>query len=382
MESVELIEIVESSEMRVKPRIMILSTNSDEAGAPLHVEMLVQALAHDVDFTILFGKDGPVLRRLKDAGFDARLLSGMRSAISPLADLKLLRRIDFLIAEIKPDLIHCHSSKAGLLGRLAGRRRRVPVLFSIHGWSWSSVSGPKSQLALMIERMVATLRGVHFLYVCEAVETTGYRMLGLRADQGTVICNGVQDLSYGSRPRNRTPHFIMPARVSYPKDHETLVRAFESLPEESRLVLCGTGTDSEEFSALVRQWAPMRHTAIDCLGPRSDIPDLLHQADVMVLSSASEAMPLSIIEAMSTGLPVIASDVGGIPELIAPEFNGYLVPAGDITSFALAMTKLIDPQRREDFGRQSRLRYETAFTVSIMAQQTLACYRRLIKIST
>lgn len=363
--------------MILKPRILLLSTNSDLAGAPLHVETLVHALAGYVDFILLFGEDGPVFQRLEAAGFDVRLLEGMRSAISPLADFWVLRRLSRLIREIKPDLIHCHSSKAGLLGRLAGCHNRVPVLFTIHGWSWSSVSGGKSHLALLIERMVARLRGVHFLYVCKAVETTGQQMLGLRFEQGTIIWNGVRDLGCAATKPYRALNYIMPARVSYPKDHETLVQAFETLPGEGRLVLCGAGTDNAEFSAMVKRWAPQRHMAIDCLGQRNDIPDLLKSADVIVLSTRSEAMPLSIIEGMSIGLPVIASDVGGIPELVTPGLNGFLVPAGDVSALARAMTELQDPLLREQFGRQSRLRYEADFTVAGMAQATLACYRRL-----
>lgn len=361
----------------VKPHILLLSTNSDEAGAPLHVETLVHHLSKHVNFTLLFGEDGPVFQRLKAAAFDVDILPGMRSDIRPGRDLRLIRRLTKMIREIGPDLIHCHSSKAGLLGRLSGHWCEVPVLFTIHGWSWNSLGGRSAKLALLVERLIARLNGVHFLYVCEAAEVTGKKILGLRSEQGTVIYNGVNDLSVSpERPENPVI-FIMPARAAYPKDHETLVRAFETMSGDIRLHLCGEGTETNEFQARVLQWAPTRYAKISCLGNRNDIPDLLHRAHVMVLSSQSEAMPLSIVEAMSAGLPIIATKVGGIPEIVTPGENGYLAPPRDHKSLARAMTELLDPTRRAEMGIYSRKRYERDFTSTRMAQSTLNYYLKL-----
>lgn len=360
-----------------KPLVLLLSTNSDEAGAPLHVETLVRLLRDDVDFILLFGEDGPVLHRLRAAGFDARLLHGMRSAINPFRDIVLLRRLSRLVRDIQPDLIHCHSSKAGLLGRLAGRIQSVPVLFTIHGWSWASVSGRKSQLARFIERQVAHLRDIHYLYVCQAVADTGRNILGLKPCQGQVIYNGVPDRGRAASDLPGPVRFIMPARVAYPKDHETLIRAFSALPADSRLILCGAGTDTADFAERVRMLAPRRCGDIIGLGQRSDVDALLHDAHVMVLSSRSEAMPLSIIEAMSAGLPVIATHVGGIPEQVTDDVTGLLVPPGDVAAMTAALHRMLDPATRRRMGHAARKRYEVDFTASGMARATLACYRRL-----
>ena len=100
----------------------------------------------------------------------------------------------------------------------------------------------------------------------------------------------------------------MPARVAFPKDHTSVVRAFETLKEEAQLILCRAGTDTIEFAATVREMAPTRHSEIYCLGQRIDSADLMHSSHVMVQASHSEALPLSIIEAISARLPIIASD--------------------------------------------------------------------------
>ena len=361
-----------------KPRVLLLCSNSDEAGAPLHVEMLVRLLREDVDFILMFGEDGPVMRRLRTAGFDARLFEGMRSSISPLRDLKLLRQLFRLLGDIRPDLIHCHSSKAGLLGRLAGRGRGLPVLFTIHGWSWASVSGRRSQLALFIERRVAHLRNVHYLFVCQAVAKIGKDILGLRPSQGQVIYNGVPDRRRAAADLPPPVRFIMPARVAYPKDHETLIRAFSALQEDGQLILCGSGTDTPEFAARIRDLAPQRYKEITCLGQRSDVDTLLQGSHVMVLSSRSEAMPLSIIEAMSAGLPVIASNVGGVCEQITDGVTGLLVPPTDVAAMTAALQRMFDPETRRRMGHAGQERYEADFTATGMAEATLAYYRRLI----
>lgn len=362
-----------------RPRVLILVTNSDEAGAPLHVELLARLLRDDVDFTVMFGEDGPVMQRLQKAGFDVRILEGMRSSISPYRDFVLLSRLSKLIRAIRPDLIHCHSSKAGLLGRLAGRLQGVPVLFTIHGWSWSSVTGPKSQLALFIERRIAHLRNVNYLYVCGAVANIGRAALGLKPGQGEVIYNGVPDSGILDKDLNHPVSFIMPARVAYPKDHETLIRAFSGLQEDCRLILCGAGTDTFEFAKYISRLATQHQSKnIICLGQRSDMDALLRDAHVMVLSSRSEAMPLSIIEAMSAGLPVIATNVGGVSEQVINDVTGLLVPPGDVPAMRAALRRMFDPLTRRRMGLAGRQRYEADFTATAMAEATLAYYRRLI----
>lgn len=162
----------------------------------------------------------------------------MRSAISPVRDIGLIGRLYRMLGEIKPDLIHCHSSKAGLLGRVVGRLRGLPVLFTIHGWSWASLSGRKAQLAMQIERRLSRLRNVHYLYVCQAVSTIGQKVLGLGAQQGRVVYNGVADLGLPTSVPADPPCFIMPARVAYPKDHSTLISAFDTLPPGNCVSAC------------------------------------------------------------------------------------------------------------------------------------------------
>ena len=361
-----------------KPRVLLICTNSDEAGAPLHVETLVRMLRDHVDFTLLFGEDGPVLHRLSAAGFDAQLLDGMRSSISPLKDLQLVYKLRYQLRTIKPDLIHCHSSKAGLIGRCAGLIENTPTLFTIHGWSWTGLKGRNATLARWIERRLSRISRSNYIFVCKAMQDVGQAQLGFRVDQGQIIYNGMPDIGIMGPPAGPLTIF-MPARVSPQKDHETLVRAFDNLPVgRSQLLLCGAGTDTPQFAKYVNTWAPTRCGEIITLGQRSDIPAQLRRSHLLVLSSHWEALPLSIIEAMSTGLPVIASNVGGISEQVTNEVTGLLVPPGDVSAMTAALQRMFDPATRNRMGLAGRQRYEADFTATAMAEATLAYYRRLI----
>lgn len=361
------------------PRILLLSTNSDQAGAPLHVEVLLRSLSNEFSFISYFGSDGPVYRRLKDDGHDVRLLLGMRSSFNAIADMVLLVKLIAIIKKVRPNIIHCHSSKAGMLGRIAGRICGVPVVFTIHGWSWMALNGLKAKIAIWLERRVAQIAGAHYVYVCREMAKERARVIGIEGRSEIVIYNGIRDLSSPNANEYTDVSILMPARVSRQKDHETVVRAFDSLPLGScKLTLCGSGTETSEFAASLRQWAPLRHQEIECLGQRSDMQHLYNCAQVMVLSSRWEAFPLSTLEAMSASLPVVAADVGGVREQISDGETGLLVPPGDVEAMQIALARLLCPSERKRIGEAGRKNYESNFTLEHMVKNTLEYYRGIL----
>lgn len=363
-----------------KLRALLLSTNSDEAGAPIHVQTLVTSLRNQVDFHVIFGDEGPVAERLEAIGVGVTVIPQMRSTISPRRDLVALRALCRIVREWQPDLIHAHSSKAGMLGRLIGLYYGVPSLYTVHGWGWRGLSWLNFQLVFLIEWLLSGIRKSSYIFVAEDVANDAYRCLGVPPAKGRVIYNGVPDvLCDGIKAERLT--IIMPARVSSAKDHESLVRAFESLDLDAQLVLCGGGTADERFLDQIRTWAPIRHCDIVCLGPRSDMPLLLSSAHIFALASHFEALPLSIIEAMSAGLPVIATKVGGVAELIKHNDNGLLVAPSDVQGIATAIKQLTNEQERIKIGKLARKAYLDSFTSAAMSQSTLAYYKEIVSSS-
>jgi glycosyltransferase involved in cell wall biosynthesis len=168
---------------------------------------------------------------------------------------------------------------------------------------------------------------------------------------------------------------IMPARVSAAKDHESLIKAFELLPFQSRLILCGLGTDSKSFRQNLQAWAPRRSSEIDCLGVVEDMEGLLGSCDVLALISNFEALPISIIEAMSLGKAIIGTNIGGIPELILNESTGLLVNPKDIDGIKNALYRLNKFDFREGLGSNAKFYFERMFTAEVMIEKVLDVYK-------
>lgn len=356
-------------------RVLILCTNSDEAGAPVHVETLINRLKDSSKFLAVFGEEGPVADRLRRSGTAVEIIPEMRSAISPVKDIRALQRLVAITQSFEPDIIHCHSSKAGMLGRLVAARFGIASVYTVHGWGWRGL-GPFGFFAVwFIEKCLSYLPGTGYVFVSKSVECDASRTLGLRTPRSKVIYNGVEDLQVAPSVESQLTIF-MAARVSDAKDHESLVRAFEVSPKASSLILCGTGTDTDSFRRSVKEWAPRRAIDVKCLGQRSDVPQLLRQCHIFALISNYEALPISIIEAMSAGKAIIASEVGGVSELLINGVSGLLVKKGDVAAIAACIDQLGAPARRRTLGIQARRSYEDRFTASKMASAVLDLYHK------
>lgn len=367
----------------IKPlkTVLIISTNADRAGAPTHVRDLVMALKDRFRFIVAFGEDGPIRGYLAERGIETHVSPGLRSAISPLKDLRVIAELRARIRATRPDLIHVHSSKASLVGRVAGCLEGVPVVYTVHGWGFGA-GRPALQNAIVwaSERLTRSMVA-RYLAVSEADERNGRRALGLKADRIQAVPNAVVDDGLRADPR-AAGGFIMVARTDVAKDHRTALRAFARVGTSMRFAFVGDGTDHPDFVTQARAWAGPAADRVQLLGGRSDVATLLAGSSVFVLASHYEGLPLSILEAMRGGLPVIASRVGGIPELVVDGVNGRLVPPDDPEALAAAMTELADdPTLRQRMGQASRERFETRFSMDRLRDRVTAAYNALIRAS-
>jgi len=167
---------------------------------------------------------------------------------------------------------------------------------------------------------------------------------------------------------------LMVARVDESKDHQTLLKAFASLGPSVELWLCGKGTDEGDFVDVALSLMKGEASGeIRFYGERTDVPALLAACDVFTLVSNFEALPLSIIEAMRAGKPVVATDIGGISELVVPGETGILVEPGDSDGLRRAFSELFDQRVRSQLGAKGRDRYLSNFGL----EQMLAGLRRV-----
>ena len=173
------------------------------------------------------------------------------------------------------------------------------------------------------------------------------------------------------------PRVISVGRLAAPKDWSTLLTALTKLDGESfaELVIVGDGPDRERVEDELARNSLERRVRL--LGERDDVPGLLSDGDVFVLASRSEGLPLSVIEAMAAGLPVVASDVGGLRELVCDAETGVLVPPGEPVALADALRPLLaDRQLRRRLGSAGRARAKALFDLSAFRRAHLELYRR------
>ena len=294
------------------------------------------------------------------------------------------------------DLVHMHGARAALFGRLAalslGGAVRPRVIYSIHGFAAPHYPPPKRQALLAVEHALAPLTD---LWICVShAEKEALLAAGVADPQRVhVVWNGIDirrfaDLAErGEQVRSAlqlpAKAFVITTvcRLFRPRDFQTLLRAFRQVLDRlpgAHLLIVGDGPLRPQVEGLVASLHLENHAHL--LGMRRDVPQILRATDVLVLSSKSwEGLPLTVLEAMASSLPVVASDVGGTREAIVDGETGLLFPPGDATALAQGILSLAgDPLLAQQMGQCGLARVREHFTFQRMAGETAALYERLL----
>lgn len=359
-----------------KPRLLILITLSELGGAQTAVSLLLPGLADRFEVTLAAQGSGPLRNAAKAADVPFVELRHVRRAIHPWHDALALAELVRLCRKLRPDIVHAHSSKTGVLGRLAAWLARVPVrVFTVHGWSFAAYGGLAGRLYLWIERLMRPLTTT-VVCVAEATRTQGIAARACELARTVVIHNAVDVGSFGGRAHASGPPCIVGVgRFAYPKDFASLIDALTLVGGDYRAALVGDGPELAEVAASVE--ARGLSSRIELLGARGDVAGVLGRSDIFVLSSLSEGFPVSILEAMAAGLPVVATAVGGVAEAVVDGETGLLVPAADPDALAEALDRLVaDPGLQRRYGEAGRARALRFFDVPRYRAAHLDLYRR------
>jgi glycosyltransferase involved in cell wall biosynthesis len=357
-----------------RARVLLLVTLAETGGAQTYVASLLPALVERYDVTVAAWGPGPLVDAARTAGADYVPLRHVRRRLDPVHDVLGLVELVRLCRRLRPHVVHANSSKAGILGRLAAFAARVPVrIFTAHGWAFNAHEGAARAVYLWADRLVRPLTTA-VVCVAENERAAGVAARVCTARQAVVIRNAVDVAAARLAPGvGDPPQLLAVGRLKAPKDFVTFARAVRLLPPGSfRAAIAGDGPDRAAVEAELAG-------AAELLGERSDVPELLAAADVFVLPSRSEGLPLSVIEAMAAGLPVVASRVGGVPELVAGGETGMLVPPGDPEALAAALRALLDDaERRRALGAAGRRRAEAHFDLPAFRAAHVELYERLL----
>lgn len=364
--------------------IAYLITRTDEiGGAQMHVFELARCLlARGVRVTVLGGGEGTFAEMLRRAGIPYQNIPQLVRPIRPGTDWRCFWKLRAVLKQLRPDLVTVHSSKAGWLGRLAARSLKLPVIFTVHGWAFTEGVPPvRRALYALAERMAAPFAD-RIITVSEYDRQLALRHHIASAARLVTVHNGIPDIAPSQRARpgeGERVRLVMVARFSPPKDQALLIRALAGLPTLPwELELIGDGPLRVANERLVHQL--QLNDRIRFLGERRDVAERLSKAHIFVLVSNYEGLPLSILEGMRAGLPVVASDVGGVHEAVSHEETGLLFPRGDVEALRSVLRRLIEqPELRARLGCAGRRRYEQAFTLDHMVTRTWAVYETVLQ---
>lgn len=361
-------------------RLTYVITRGDViGGAQLHVRDLAigsQEAGHEV--LVVCGNAGEFTDQLRAAGVRYELCAGLLRAIHPVRDIAATRDLMRILRATGPDLVCAHSSKAGVIARIAAKRIGVPAIFTAHGFAFTDgVPQPTRTIYKLVERAVERL-AVRIICVSEHDRQIGIAA-GMSPERLVTIHNGMTDIPahLRARPDEGDPvRIVMTARFDRQKDHDTLLRAVATV-SGVEVDLIGAGPSTDTVRALAEQLGIA--SRVHFLGQRNDVADILSRAHIFVLSSHWEGFPLSTLEAMRAGLPVVVSNVGGAAEAITEGITGFAVRPGDREVLAARIRDLVrDPARRRAMGEAGRARYEAEFDFRIMLRRTLTLQQGII----
>ncbi|GEK33602.1 glycosyltransferase family 4 protein [Kurthia sibirica] len=359
-------------------RIVQLITRFDTlGGAQTHVLELSKALAKDGhEVYILYSKGQEIFGLSGEERIHCIQLNHLIHQIHPLQDFLSLQETKKILRLIQPDLVALHSSKAGIIGRLAAASLNIPTVFTAHGWAFTEgVSTIKQKIYSQIERFIAKKTDCIITVSNYDGQLAVVNQIKPKYLLKT-IHNGIHDSTPQRTDREDTLNIMMVARFQTPKRQDLLVDAFAALQiDHAQLLFVGEGKELEKVK-LQAEYLCLQDQ-VHFLGARKDVPQLLTQATIFVLLSDFEGLPLSIIEAMACGLPIVASDVGGVSELITHGENGFLVgkEKNDIHYYLNLLAE--NRKLREQMGEKARARFVESFQFDKTYKETLEIYEQV-----
>jgi glycosyltransferase involved in cell wall biosynthesis len=338
-------------------------------------------------------QSGPLEDDLKTAGIQYRILGIPRRSLltGPLFIVNLRRTLGALVqtlTELSIDIIHTHLTESTLLGILAARRASIPrVCATVHSVTIASQRGRFSLRARLLHTAIGKMFSQvdRIIAVSDGVAQAIRLHTSLPPELILTIPNGVEPDRFCLQEDRRTLRdrlglpmdralVVTVGRLSREKGYSLLQDALALLPSHQRplTLIIGDGQDRNELES--RTTAMGLDQDIRFLGHRRDVAALLSAADIFVLTSLWEGLPLGLLEAMAAGLPAIVTAVGGNSEAVENGVSGMLVQAGDARALAKALSSLLnDPLGREQMGRAARDRFRCHFSL----QKFIEAHERL-----
>lgn len=377
-------------------KILYVITRLEPCGTMENIMDLISGIISDYEIVLVLGSKNTDVERIKSHSIKYKykiiFINELIREIAPIYDLISLWKLCRIVRKEKPNILHTHTSKAGFLGRLAGKLAKIKnVVHTPHGHIFYGYFGKiKTKLFVLLEKIASKF--TKKIIVLSHSEREDHLRLNIgNAEQFVVIPNGVdmdkfnnlntdvnnKKKQIGVTDGSKVIGVI--GRLTPVKGHIYFTRAMEKVTKEIKnlkAIFVGSGELEEELKKEINKLR--LNDYIIFLGKRQDVPEILKICDLVVLPSLNEGFGLSIVEAQAAGKPVIATKVGGIPEVVKDGETGILVSPKDSDALADSIIALInDESKMKSIAERAKQRVRENFTKESMIRRLKELYETL-----
>ncbi len=381
-------------------RIAQVITRLIIGGAQQNVLLTCRGLlrrGHDV--TLLTGPEtgveGAMFDVAQEYGIRVELVEILLRNILPVKDLCAIPELVKALRRLKPDIVHTHSSKAGILGRFAARLAGVPVVIhTIHGLPFFGGQNTLVNRAYILAERLAATQADRIVAVAQAMVSQAVAAGVARPEKFTTLCAGFDTESFFADPRRAasvrkelgipSEAFVVGkvARLVPSKGHQFLLEALGPLMKRHRNLWCllvGDGLLRAAIESTIKQMGIDQRVRLADLVSPARVREMLWAMDMLVHTSEHEGLPLVLVQGLLAGLPVAAFDLDGAREVIVPDKTGYLVKAGSVEQLAGAIEATISATGPvEPLSDQARARLAQRFSWVPMVERLEQLYSSLL----
>lgn len=390
--------------MKYKKKILYLITQSELGGAGCYVLDLIKELKTEFDVEVGFGEQGglgEIAEKLKELNIRTHILTHLKREVLPFNDFFVLFELISLIRKVKPDIIHLNSSKISILGSIATKICSILffpsyVIYTVHGWVFNEpLKKWKKSFYFYAEKITSRFKD-RLICVSEFDRKIAIEKKIAPAEKLTVIHNGIEPINFlpGEQAKKKLCFQVPPlldkergtegeviigsiGNLYKTKGFEYLIEAVSILIKDYKLpitaVVIGGGNERKNLESLVKKSELEKNFFL--VGRIDNAAQLLTAFDIYVCSSVKEGLSYTIIEAMMAGLPIIATNVGGNPELIKDNKTGLLVKSKNSKQLANKIKQFINnPELRRILSSQAKINARKNFGLDKMIKKTKKIY--------
>lgn len=361
-------------------KILYIITQSQWGGAQRYVFDLAVGFKDEFEVAVACGAGGNLIGRLEKESIQVFRLENMVRQISPWRDLLCFWELYFLIRRQRPDIVHTNSSKAEILGNMAARLAGVKkIIFTAHGFAFNEDAGFLKKRIYIFWEKIANLFSDKIICVSNFDMERALENGIASREKMIVIHNGIKNRERFEIAKVEKEKFIIGsvANLYENKGLKYLIRAAAILKDKNlgnlEFQIIGEGPARKFLEAEIEKF---KLDNFKLLGFREDVESQMKNFDLFVLPSIKEGFPYVILEAMSLGLPIVATGVGGVPEAVIDEENGLLVESKNPDDLAEKIGILIVNQKlRKVFGNQGYVLAREKFSFAKMLAETRKALR-------